>query len=113
MRSLGCGDRLHPRPCGAPILAAAETGTVLILALGLSAADEEAVAECAAHADCLCGQFRAGVNPAAIAERMVPQPPAQYDAEIVEMHHRQKVDAPSGTAVAGAGGGGRARHHAR
>jgi 4-hydroxy-tetrahydrodipicolinate reductase len=27
-------------------------------------------------------------------------PPAQYDAEIVEMHHRQKVDAPSGTAIA-------------
>ncbi|MDE1907407.1 MAG: 4-hydroxy-tetrahydrodipicolinate reductase, partial [Rhodospirillales bacterium] len=27
-------------------------------------------------------------------------PAAQYDAEIVEMHHRQKVDAPSGTALA-------------
>jgi 4-hydroxy-tetrahydrodipicolinate reductase len=26
--------------------------------------------------------------------------PAQYDAEIVEMHHRQKVDAPAGTAIA-------------
>ena len=27
-------------------------------------------------------------------------PAAQYDAEILEMHHRQKVDAPSGTALA-------------
>lgn len=27
-------------------------------------------------------------------------PASQYDAEIVEMHHRQKVDAPSGTALA-------------
>ncbi len=27
-------------------------------------------------------------------------PPESYDAEIVEMHHRQKVDAPSGTALA-------------
>jgi 4-hydroxy-tetrahydrodipicolinate reductase len=27
-------------------------------------------------------------------------PSQQYDAEILEMHHRQKVDAPSGTAVA-------------
>ena len=37
----------------------------------------------------------------AIAERMAAAlPPEQYDAEIVEMHHRQKVDAPSGTAVA-------------
>jgi 4-hydroxy-tetrahydrodipicolinate reductase len=26
--------------------------------------------------------------------------PTQYDAEILEMHHRQKVDAPSGTALA-------------
>ncbi len=27
-------------------------------------------------------------------------PAEQYDAEILEMHHRQKVDAPSGTAIA-------------
>ena len=27
-------------------------------------------------------------------------PASDYDAEIVEMHHRQKVDAPSGTALA-------------
>ena len=27
-------------------------------------------------------------------------PAAEYDAEILEMHHRQKVDAPSGTALA-------------
>ena len=26
-------------------------------------------------------------------------PAVRYDAEIVEMHHRQKVDAPSGTAI--------------
>jgi hypothetical protein len=36
-----------------------------------------------------------------IAEKLAAAlPPAQYDAEITEMHHRQKVDAPSGTAVA-------------
>ena len=46
--------------------------------------------------------FAPGVNLfLAIAERMAAAlPGAQYDAEIVEMHHRQKVDAPSGTAVA-------------
>ena len=27
-------------------------------------------------------------------------PAESYDAEILEMHHRQKIDAPSGTAVA-------------
>ena len=45
--------------------------------------------------------FSAGVNLVlALAERMGAALPADaYDAEIVEMHHRQKVDAPSGTAV--------------
>jgi 4-hydroxy-tetrahydrodipicolinate reductase len=37
----------------------------------------------------------------ALAERMAAALPADaYDAEILEMHHRQKVDAPSGTAIA-------------
>ena len=37
---------------------------------------------------------------AALAERMGAALPAeQYDVEILEMHHRQKVDAPSGTAI--------------
>lgn len=36
----------------------------------------------------------------ALAERMAATLPAsEYDAEILEMHHRQKVDAPSGTAI--------------
>jgi 4-hydroxy-tetrahydrodipicolinate reductase len=35
-----------------------------------------------------------------LAERMAAAlPAAQYDAEILEMHHKQKVDAPSGTAL--------------
>ena len=37
----------------------------------------------------------------ALAERMGAALPSDgYDAEIMEMHHRQKVDAPSGTAIA-------------
>jgi 4-hydroxy-tetrahydrodipicolinate reductase len=37
----------------------------------------------------------------ALAQRMAAALPAdRYDAEILEMHHRQKVDAPSGTALA-------------
>lgn len=36
-----------------------------------------------------------------LARRMAEALPAEsYDAEILEMHHRQKVDAPSGTALA-------------
>jgi 4-hydroxy-tetrahydrodipicolinate reductase len=46
--------------------------------------------------------FSAGVSLVlALAERIAATLPAeQYDAEILEMHHRQKVDAPSGTAIA-------------
>ncbi len=46
--------------------------------------------------------FCTGVNLLlALAERLgAALPAARYDAEILEMHHRQKVDAPSGTALA-------------
>lgn len=69
---------------------------------GLSAADEAAVAAAAKTiAVVYAANFSAGVNLVlALAERMGAALPADtYDAEIMEMHHRQKVDAPSGTAV--------------
>jgi 4-hydroxy-tetrahydrodipicolinate reductase len=69
---------------------------------GLSAADEGAVAAAANTIPVVyASNFSAGVNLVlALAERMGAALPADaYDAEIVEMHHRQKVDAPSGTAV--------------
>lgn len=70
---------------------------------GLSAADEAAVAEAARAVPVVyAANFSPGVALVlAVAERMGAALPADaYDAEIVEMHHRQKVDAPSGTAVA-------------
>jgi 4-hydroxy-tetrahydrodipicolinate reductase len=81
----------------------AAAGTAWVLgSSGLSDADEAAVAE-AAHSIPVvyASNFSAGVNLVlALAERMGAALPAEaYDAEIVEMHHRQKVDAPSGTAV--------------
>lgn len=69
---------------------------------GLSAADEAAVAAAATRIPVVyASNFSAGVNLVlALAERMGAALPAEvYDAEIVEMHHRQKVDAPSGTAI--------------
>jgi 4-hydroxy-tetrahydrodipicolinate reductase len=69
---------------------------------GLSQADEAAVEQAAAKIPVVyASNFSAGVNLVlALAERMGAALPADaYDAEIVEMHHRQKVDAPSGTAV--------------
>ena len=69
---------------------------------GLTAADEAAVEQAAARIPVVyASNFSAGVNLVlALAERMGAALPAEsYDAEIVEMHHRQKVDAPSGTAI--------------
>jgi 4-hydroxy-tetrahydrodipicolinate reductase len=69
---------------------------------GLSLADEAAVEVAARTIPVVyASNFSAGVNLVlALCERMGAALPAdQYDAEIVEMHHRQKVDAPSGTAI--------------
>jgi 4-hydroxy-tetrahydrodipicolinate reductase len=84
--------------------AAARARKPLILGTsGLSAAQEQAVTDAAAHIPIVyAANFAPGVNLAiAIAERLAAALPAEtYDAEIVETHHRQKVDAPSGTAIA-------------
>ncbi len=58
--------------------------------------------------------FSPGVNLVlALAERMGAALPAgEYDAEILETHHRQKVDAPSGTALAIGQAVARGRGHA-
>ncbi len=85
----------------AAILAAAGTAWVLGTS-GLSAADEAAVEVAATRIPVVyAANFSPGVNLVlALAEQMGAALPAEtYDAEIVEMHHRQKVDAPSGTAI--------------
>ena len=92
----------HTAPIHAAL--AAELGRGLVLgSSGLSAAEEAAVAEAAQRAPIVyAANFATGVNLIlALAEKLgAALPAAQYDAEIIEMHHRQKVDAPSGTAVA-------------
>ncbi len=81
----------------------ARAGTAWILGTsGLSLADEAEVTRAAERiAVVYAPNFAPGVNLVlALAERMAAAlPAATYDAEIVEMHHRQKVDAPSGTAI--------------
>jgi 4-hydroxy-tetrahydrodipicolinate reductase len=97
-------DFTHAEAARAHAEAAAAARKPLILGTsGLSAADEAALAVAARDtAIVYAANFAPGVNLfLAIAERMAAALPAEhYDAEIVEMHHRQKVDAPSGTAVA-------------
>jgi 4-hydroxy-tetrahydrodipicolinate reductase len=69
---------------------------------GLSAADEAAIAAAAQQIPVIAApNYSSGVNLVlALAEKLgAALPAAAYDAEIVEMHHRQKVDAPSGTAL--------------
>ncbi len=97
-------DFTHASAAEANAAAAAAAGKPLVLgSSGLSAAQEAAVAAAAQRVGIVyAANFAPGVNLfLALAERMAAALPAeQYDAEIVEMHHRQKVDAPSGTAVA-------------
>ncbi|WP_421993451.1 4-hydroxy-tetrahydrodipicolinate reductase [Roseococcus sp.] len=92
----------HSAPVHAAL--AAELGKGLVLgSSGLSLDEERAVAEAARRAPLVyAANFATGVNLVlALAEKLAAALPAeQYDAEIVEMHHRQKVDAPSGTAIA-------------
>ncbi len=69
---------------------------------GLSEPDEAAVREAARHIPVVYApSFAPGVTILLeVAERLARALPAEaYDAEILEMHHRQKVDAPSGTAI--------------
>ncbi len=85
----------------AAALAAAGTPWVLGTS-GLMQADEAAVALAARTIPVVySANFSPGVTLLLeLAARMAAAlPPDAYDAEIVEMHHRQKVDAPSGTAV--------------
>ena len=81
----------------------AASGTAWVLGTsGLSPTDEVAVAVAARRIPVVyAANFSPGVNLVlALAERMGAALPGNvYDAEIVEMHHRQKVDAPSGTAI--------------
>ncbi len=81
----------------------AESGKPWVLgSSGLSAEDEAAVAAAAHRIPIVyASNYSAGVNLVlALCERMGAALPAEaYDAEIMEMHHRQKVDAPSGTAI--------------
>lgn len=68
---------------------------------GCSAEDEAAIAAAARHATIVkSGNMSLGVNLLAVLVRQAARAlDADFDIEIVEMHHRHKVDAPSGTAL--------------
>ncbi len=68
---------------------------------GLSAEDEKKIAAAARHAAIVkSGNMSLGVNLLAVLVREAAKAlDPDFDIEIVEMHHRHKVDAPSGTAL--------------
>ena len=68
---------------------------------GLGPEDEKKIAAAARHATIVtAGNMSLGVNLLAALTRKVAEAlDADYDIEILEMHHRHKVDAPSGTAL--------------
>jgi 4-hydroxy-tetrahydrodipicolinate reductase len=68
---------------------------------GFSATDFDALKAAARHAIIIqSGNFGLGVNVLAQLVRQAAKAlDLSYDIEIVEMHHRMKIDAPSGTAL--------------
>src|SRR5215470_5367434 len=81
---------------------AAKAGKVHILGTtGLTAADEARIKDAAKSAVIVkSGNMSLGVNLlAALTRRVARTLDNSFDIEILEMHHNQKVDAPSGTAL--------------
>jgi 4-hydroxy-tetrahydrodipicolinate reductase len=68
---------------------------------GCSADDDAAIRAAARHATIVkSGNMSLGVNLlAAITRKVAAALDADFDIEVLEMHHRHKVDAPSGTAL--------------
>jgi len=97
-------DFTHASTVVAHAQALAEAGSGWILGTtGLSAADEAAVLAAASRIAVVhAANFGPGITLLLALARQLGASLAaeQYDAEIVEMHHRNKVDAPSGTALA-------------
>jgi 4-hydroxy-tetrahydrodipicolinate reductase len=81
---------------------AAQAGIVHVIGTtGLDERDETAIKSAARHATVIkAGNMSLGVNLlTAVTRRIAEVLDADFDIEIVEMHHRHKVDAPSGTAL--------------
>lgn len=81
---------------------AAKAGIVHIIGTtGFSVADEAEIAKAAKRAIIVkAGNFSFGVNLlAALTRKLAAALDEEFDIEVLEMHHKHKVDAPSGTAL--------------
>ena len=95
-------DFSRPEACRDTARACAERGAALVTGTtGLGPEDERALAEAARRVAVLrAANFSLGIvalrRAVAAALRALPE---DWDIEIVERHHRRKVDSPSGTAL--------------
>jgi 4-hydroxy-tetrahydrodipicolinate reductase len=82
---------------------AAEEGVALVVGTtGLAQADEEILHDAAERIPVVyAANYSVGMNLLAdLVQRAATSMGPEFDIEIVEMHHRHKVDAPSGSALA-------------
>ena len=81
--------------------AVAQRKPVVLGTTGHSAAEKRELLVLAARVPCVwAGNFSVGVNMLfALTRRAAAVLGSDYDAEVIEMHHRFKKDAPSGTAA--------------
>ncbi len=95
-------DFTAPKATVALAALAAEAGKIHIIGTtGLAAEDDAKIKDAAGKAVIVkSGNISLGVNLlAALAKRVAKTLDADFDIEILEMHHNKKVDAPSGTAL--------------
>src|ERR1700757_2289191 len=98
----GILDFTVPGATIANVAIAAQRGIVHVIGTtGLSASDEAVIRSVASRAIVVkSGNMSLGVNLlAALVKRVAQSLDPSFDIEVLEMHHRAKVDAPSGTAL--------------
>ena len=98
----GILDFTVPAATLANVAIAAERGLVHVIGTtGLSASDEAVIKSVTSRAVVVkSGNMSLGVNLlAALVKRVAASLDQSFDIEILEMHHKSKIDAPSGTAL--------------
>jgi 4-hydroxy-tetrahydrodipicolinate reductase len=98
----GILDFTVPAATIANVAIAAQRGLVHVIGTtGLSSSDDAVISSVTSRATVVkSGNMSLGVNLlAALVKRVAQSLDASFDIEILEMHHRSKIDAPSGTAL--------------
>ncbi len=98
----GILDFTMPAATIANVAIAAERGLVHVIGTtGISSSDDAVIRSVTSRAIVVkSGNMSLGVNLlAALVKRVAQSLDASFDIEILEMHHRAKIDAPSGTAL--------------